>query len=428
MFLRRVFAQQHSRYRRSLATITAWGAYVGTFAQLPHANPGAGLETNSLDKPTRIKLPLDADSHVCAVGAGVRHALVATTSGSDKGRTRLLGFGTNRQHQLGAPSDSDPGAAFVKTFVDGLVTQIACGREHSALLVSRGSGKASVVTCGANAHGQLGYSQEHDKQNAASKFSWRTVAALESAMRCGEVPTKVQCGLDHTLVLTSLGRVFAMGWGADGQLGAGARSTSDSSDPVNVSGLPNRIVDISASTDFALALDSTGSVYYWGNAEYGQAMTGMPIDQVLLPIRAHLSPPMVKGFAAGGTLSLTVAGKEGSVYVCGYGALGLGPESTSVLEPQRIQSLSAVSQIWASTDRCLALDDSGRLYSWGLANAAGRLGLGSGNKKKISTCLQSRNQFVPEQLDIDSSDIDPELVALGNDIALVAKNHCTAYA
>ncbi|KAJ2224877.1 hypothetical protein IWW45_007998 [Coemansia sp. RSA 485] len=419
MILRRVFARQHNGHKRTLATITAWGAYAGAFAQPSPTGPAAGLEANSLDKPAKIRLPLGPDAHVRAVGAGVRHALVAATSGSDTRRTKLLGFGLNRRHQLGAHGGSDPSVP-VETVVDGLVTQIACGREHSALLVTHSNGKASVFTCGANAHGQLGYG--NDAQKTADGVSWRAVAALESVMRCGEVPKKVQCGLDHTLVLTSHGRVFAMGWGADGQLGAGARFTADSSEPVAVSGLPNPVVDISASTDFALALDDTGSLYYWGNAEYGQAMTGAPIDQVLLPIQACQSPQSVTAIAAGGTLSLTIAGKEGHVYTCGYGALGLGPEITSVLEPRRIQSLRAVSRIWASTDRCLALDKRGRLYSWGLANAAGRLGLG-GSASLHTTDTLAGNQFLPRRLDIDGSDIDPELVALGNDIALVANNH-----
>ncbi|KAJ1811745.1 hypothetical protein LPJ56_004174, partial [Coemansia sp. RSA 2599] len=97
--------------------------------------------------------------------------------------------------------------------------------------------------------------------------------------------------------------------------------------------------------------------------------------------------------------------------------------STSALEPQRIGSLSAVSRVWASTDRCLALDDGGRLFSWGLANAAGRLGLGGSKSRSAAGLLRPANRFLPEKLDIDGGDFDPELVALGNDIALVAKNH-----
>ncbi|KAJ1720185.1 hypothetical protein LPJ53_005158 [Coemansia erecta] len=404
-------------HARALATLTAWGAYVGAFADGASSPPPPRLEPASLDAPARITLPLADGARIYAVGAGVRHALVAAADGAGgaPARTQLLGFGLNRRGQLGAASTAPP-AALVRSTVPGRVVQIACGREHSALLTrspARGR-RAAVMTCGANAHGQLGYA-------TAEPFGdcWRPVAALDRLMLAGETAAKVQCGLDHTLVLTTRGRVFAMGWGADGQLGAGPGATGDAAGPVLVHGLPRPVVDIAASTDFALAVDAAGALYYWGNAEYGQAMTGARIDQVLAPIRARLAPAPVVAIAAAGTLALAVAGADRSLYVCGYGALGLGPERTATLEPLSIPALGAVSRIWATTDRCLALDAAGRLHSWGLANAAGRLGLASDPAHEGAL---PANVFAPQPLPIDPGDIDPDLVALGNDIALVAKN------
>ncbi|KAJ2780593.1 hypothetical protein GGI15_003487 [Coemansia interrupta] len=406
-------------HTRTLATVTAWGAYVGAFAD--GASPPPRLEPASLDVPAKITLPLTDSARIHAVGAGVRHALIAAadSSGGPPTHTQLLGFGLNRRGQLGAASTAPP-TALVQSLVPGRVVQIACGREHSALLTrSPAQGRrTTVMTCGANAHGQLGYA-------TAEPFGdlWRPVEALDGLMLADEAAAKVQCGLDHTLVLTTHGRVFAMGWGADGQLGAGPGLTGDSADPVLVHGLPHPVIDISASTDFALAIDATGALYYWGNAEYGQAMTGARIDQVLVPTRAHLAPAPVVAIAAAGTLALAVAGADRSLYVCGYGALGLGPERTATLEPLCIAALGAVSRVWATTDRCLALDADGRLHSWGLANAAGRLGLATDTARGDPL---PANVFAPQPLPIDPGDIDPDLVALGNDIALIAKNHTVA--
>ncbi|KAJ2367477.1 hypothetical protein IW150_005662, partial [Coemansia sp. RSA 2607] len=306
-------------HARTLATVTAWGAYVGAFAagapQSP--SPSSPLEPASLDAPARITLPLAAGARILAVGAGVRHALVATTDNfSDApAHTQLLGFGLNRRGQLGSAAAAPP-TELVSSTVPGRVLQIACGREHSALLTrSPGRGqRTTVMTCGANAHGQLGHAATTTAAAEPPGGSWRPVAALDALMLAGEAAAKVQCGLDHTLVLTTHGRVFAMGWGADGQLGAGPAATADACVPVLVHGLPRPIRDISASTDFALAIDTAGALYYWGNAEYGQAMTGARIDQVLAPIRAHLAPAPVVAIAAAGTLALAVAGADRSLY------------------------------------------------------------------------------------------------------------------
>ncbi|RUP45577.1 hypothetical protein BC936DRAFT_147992 [Jimgerdemannia flammicorona] len=50
-------------------------------------------------------------------------------------------------------------------------------------------------------------------------------------------------------------KLYAMGWGADGQLGLGNGSTSDRSTPSLIAGLDGRRVrKLASSTDFTMAL------------------------------------------------------------------------------------------------------------------------------------------------------------------------------
>ncbi|KAJ2480066.1 hypothetical protein EV174_003835 [Coemansia sp. RSA 2320] len=291
---------------------------------------------------------------------------------------------------------------------------MACGREHSALLIERPDGSPRVAMCGSNAFGQLGFDILPTNGTFArlQKFSVTELDSLNDVLGAGEQPVKVQCGLDHTVILTSNGRAFAMGWGADGQLGAGPESNDSFDRPVMVSGLGGTsLVDISSSTDFTLALTAERRLYYWGNAEYGQCMTGTKIDQVLAPIQIPFDYGLVAGIAAGGSHALVLT-DAGQVYSCGYGALGLGAKAFAALQPELIRGLRDIAAIFASTDRCLAIDTHQQVYSWGLGNAAGRLGNGTAGA----------NAFEPELLDMTACSlaVDSAMVALGNDIALVA--------
>ncbi|KAJ1939407.1 hypothetical protein GGF37_004413 [Kickxella alabastrina] len=400
--------------RRMLATITGWGAHAGGFATGSSSSSASSAFPANLATPTPLTIPgLSSSAQITAVGAGTSHALLAATTAAAPGAgatTQLVGFGLNRCHQLGATASNS--SSLVCTRLQGVVKQIACGREHSAVLLQGAAGSAMELwVCGSNVHGQLGL----DPSRRSAK--WHRVDSLASVLGVGEGPVSVHCGLDHTLILTTSGRVLAMGWGADGQLGTGTAGDSMPGIPQVVCNLPFPIEQLSASTDFALARDSANNLRYWGNAEYGQAMTGAPIDQVLTPLCVPLVPHCapIRDIAAAGTLSL-VLDYGGHVFVCGYGALGLGPRCVRTLEPVRIPSLRNIVRIWASTDRCLAMDDRRRLYSWGLANAKGRLGVVNG--------FALQNVFEPTPLDISPDLVDPDLIALGNDIAIVVGPHC----
>ncbi|KAJ2695583.1 hypothetical protein H4218_005174 [Coemansia sp. IMI 209128] len=417
------------RSSRSKSTaVAAWGSYWGRFAEsradtirTPGVSAGSiQPDAYALLVPTRLSLDklagpavLPRNACISAMGAGVRHGLLAFNEREHPYKTKLLGLGLNRCQQLGRAA-ADTAATPVVTAINGKVSQIACGREHSALLVEVPGGLARILVCGSNALGQIGLATPPRRDLGPPKLSTFAVSdltSLDDLMAPGESPTKVQCGLDHTVVLTSSGRAFAMGWGADGQLGAGPKLTTAYGRPVLVSGLEEApLVDISSSTDFTLALAAGNRLYYWGNAEYGQCMTGTKIDQVLTPVQVPFGFGRITGIAAGGCHALVLT-DEGRVYSCGYGALGLGPTAIATLQPTIIEGLRDIQAIFASTDRCLAIDNRHRVYSWGLGNAAGRLGDGT----------VGLNAYEPKMLiNTCSLAVDAPMIALGNDMALMA--------
>ncbi|KAJ2846221.1 hypothetical protein IWW36_004453 [Coemansia brasiliensis] len=276
------------------------------------------------------------------------------------------------------------------------------------MIVRGADGARRVLVCGNNAYGQLGIGRFR-QSGELQRWEISELTTLNELLNSGEEPIKVQCGLDHTVILTSTGRVLAMGWGDDGQLGTGIGVSSNR--PVCVAGLDKvPIVNISSSTDFTLALSADNRLFYWGNAEYGQCMIGEKRDRVLLRMEIPFDGE-IADIAAGGCHSLLLT-RNGQVYVCGYGALGLGKHQISVLKPTRIKGLDSITAIYASTDRSLAISTDRRVFSWGLANAAGRLGNGS------------KNIFEPKVLDINSELVDPNMTAVGNDIALIASKNC----
>ena len=217
----------------------------------------------------------------------------------------------------------------------------------------------------------------------------------------------VSCGLGHALFLTNTGCVWSSGSGGNGRLGVG--DTIDSKEPCYLSSLKGvTIVAVQCGASHSLALSSKGKVYTWGKNTQGQCGTGH-VGEVHLPylIQSLLSENIIQ-LAAGWEHSLALTAK-GAVYAwgCGYRdnrrgtvppVLGLGdndgrsvPErlrtfdidnsidvkSSVALKLYGIESdLYRVTAIACGWDHSLALDNRGRVRSWG-SGQNGKLGHGS---------------------------------------------------
>ena len=125
------------------------------------------------------------------------------------------------------------------------------------------------------------------------------------------------------LALRSDGTVWAWGFNESGELGNG--TTSDSSVPVQVTGL-SRVTAISAGLEDSMAVATKGyvnmlsAVYEWGANAYGQIGDGTVLERPL-PVQVNgIGAQHVSGIAAGLDYSL-VLGTDGSVWDWGVNPL-----------------------------------------------------------------------------------------------------------
>ncbi|KAF9898175.1 Williams-Beuren syndrome chromosome region 16 protein, partial [Lobosporangium transversale] len=384
------------------------------------------------------------------IAAGASHRLIALMG---EGEAGILGGGMNHSGQLGNGARNEE-STFSAIDVSGLdILAVACGREHSMLLATaqdfndsksssdgeKGVGAANPAGAeplqspvsssssstlpkrtilfgfGNSMYGQLGLGGSKDTLGKELGGQEVPGFVFEPSPTAVDLPdsneniTQVQCGLDHTIVLT------------DGQLGLGPESSSDRALPTLIERLSwkakgkevGRIKQISSSTDFTLALLESNQLWIWGNAEYGQCMVNKKIDRILEPM--HIPHPIpesetIEAVAAGGTFGLLLT-KSGKVYTCGYGALGLGRDKTHVLMPEQITALSGIRRVVASTDYAAAIDDKGSLYTWGTCGKTGRLGHGD-----FEHCFEPRKVRMPQEQ--DGRKVVVHDVALGQNGAL----------
>ena len=193
----------------------------------------------------------------------------------------------------------------------------------------------------------------------------------------------IQVGTSNSTsyALLKNGAVMAWGIGNDGQLGDGG--TSNSSTPLQVDFPPGVSIAALATDampyDAALAIDTNGNVWGWGNAASGALCLGMgsSVANVLTPTEL---PGISKVTLAAGASAHAIFDSNGSLYACGWyqdGALGTGT-TADALTPQPIVGMSnvnAVSLVASSVNSGVLLAD-GDYYDWG-SNAEGQLGDGS---------------------------------------------------
>ncbi|UKS24193.1 fibronectin type III domain-containing protein [Paenibacillus sp. HWE-109] len=123
------------------------------------------------------------------------------------------------------------------------------------------------------------------------------------------------------------------------------------------------------------AIDANGTIYGWGANSTYQIGDGTNVDRKI-PVAA-LSIPNVASVStgAGHTLILTTNGKVYAYGANDLGQLGLGTTGSPQTTPQELTTLSGIFIVEVSTymNHNLALDNQGKVYSWG-DNSTSQLG------------------------------------------------------
>eukprot|EP00048_Salpingoeca_helianthica_P020957 m.9547 g.9547 ORF g.9547 m.9547 type:complete len:362 (-) comp5435_c0_seq1:134-1219(-) len=261
--------------------------------------------TNELGSFERCKFWEQVDP--IFVAAGFKHAAVIGID--SRGKRQLFVAGLNSSGQLGmSNTQNDDDFKRVKLFAEDDVLSVACGRAHTVVQTSRG-----VFSAGAGFHGQLGTGSSSDSV---------MFEPLRKIGNGGHV-TQIACGWDHTAMLAA-GEVLTCGWAADGQTGLG--HTKRRARPTAVTGLPE-IESISSHSDTTFAVGRDGSLWAWGNNEYGQTGVKSSDLQLLSPQAVPIPPNTFSRVYAGGSCSVGLHA-DGSLSLISSGPL---PATTSAV-------------------------------------------------------------------------------------------------
>ncbi|BFZ10136.1 hypothetical protein BsWGS_13176 [Bradybaena similaris] len=281
---------------------------------------------------------------------------------------------------MAAAEDSDipeTGAVFTfgkSKFADNLpnkfwvkndrVTQIACGDEHTALIVESGR----VFMFGLNDWGQLGLGQEV-KPGINKPSCIKTLKHEKSKL--------VACGRSHTIISTEAGHIYSFGSNSEGQLGIA--DAPDQYAPRHIVTLePANYKMLTAGSDSSMALTEDGRLFVWGGNEDGKLGLGEDLQNASMPEQLHFDHPVV--CVACGYYHTAVVTGDGKLYTMGEadgGKLGLPEDVENTKVPNHVSSIpDPVKWVACGSSHTVALTEFGECYVFG-EGENGQLGLGT---------------------------------------------------
>ncbi|MBI0086682.1 RCC1 domain-containing protein [Bifidobacterium polysaccharolyticum] len=214
---------------------------------------------------------------------------------------------------------------------------------------------------------------------------------------------QVSAGHDHTLAVGSDGHVYAWGDNSKGELGDG--TTINKNTPVRITENEaikgKTFISVSAGTTFSMALASDGTVYTWGDNSRGELGNGSTTDpDSSVPVKANLNVT-ITAISAGYWHAMALS-SDGTIYTWGdneYGQLGNGHTGVKVNASPAAVSSSGVTftTISAGYDFQTALDSQGHAYAWG-RNQGGQLSIGT-----MDGTSSGSNVYTPSRIYGDST-------------------------
>jgi alpha-tubulin suppressor-like RCC1 family protein len=331
------------------------------------------------------------------ISAGAYHTCAVTSFGA------VTCWGWNEVGGLGNGTTVD---SLVPVPVVGLssgVVTVGSNYNHSCALLASGS----VKCWGRNGDGQLGDGTKTPRTTpvavknlpsvigigvgkdrgcaytaAGSVYCWGRVTNTKVNLKAVQVKNlsgvvSLAVGKGFACALTGEGTVKCWGKNNQGQLGNGG--STDSSTPVAVTGLPNGVLAISASGDFACALTSPSSAKCWAENDHGQLGDGTTIERHV-PVAVQAPGTELVAITVGANHACTLS-MTGAVRCWGrneYGELGNGTmvESHVPVDVLGLGGGGVAISAAASGHFVCVLTDAGRVTCWG-RNQYGQLGDGT---------------------------------------------------
>lgn len=280
-------------------------------------------------------------------------------------------------------TSADSGALFGSTAESGSAV-VAAGRGFHCWVHG---GAAKCI--GLNDVGQLG------DGTTTNRTASVTVTGLSSGV------IAIAAGDAHVCALLNSGSVKCWGSNTRGQLGDG--STTNSSTPVQVTGLTSGVVRVDAGLETTCAITSVGRALCWGNNQtYGAGLvtTDTNSDGELDPV---LTPSQVTGLSSG-VLAVSVSGERtsstaSSTHACAvlqygdvvcWGSNSHGQLGTTVVgntaTPQSVNTNMQMSAVSLGALHSCALSTAGGVFCWG-ANSYSQTGNGNTTALSFGTIV-----------------------------------------
>lgn len=334
------------KYPRSTAKdrrVYVWGlAETGALGLQKSLRKASERHTAVVQHPSRLQFGEHLDVCDIACGYGFSAFAVRNESTGDNDGYSLFGSGLNTDSQIGFHKRGGETNQPLQQLIYPAPIQLpvadrseriqivacAAGRAHLMALSETGR----VYTMGNNAYGQCGRSVVDGEKYAESSLVHQ-IDGID-----GEKIRSIHCGQDHSLWLTETGKVYACGWGADGQTGLGHYSSVAVPSLVAGDIAGETIIKLAGTADCVLALNGKfflpgyssqcainfhflfpiekGQVFGWGNSEYGQLETIGDTQQINVP---QMLTAKTKGLgrivdiAAGGSFCMILNGLSGEL-------------------------------------------------------------------------------------------------------------------
>ncbi len=304
----------------------------------PPSRAPISLPPAATQSPTSSSSPIGPTN--AAIAAGPNHTCALTSGGGVKC------WGSNGSGQLGNGTMTDSSTPVDVSGLTSGVTAIATGGTHTCVVTSGG---------GVKCWGSVGDGTTTDSSVPVE------VSGLASGV------TAIAAGDGHTCALTADGAVKC--WGTNGSAELGNGTTTDSSVPVEVSGLASGVTAIATGGVHTCAITSGGGLKCWGNGAYGQLGNGTTTDSSV--------PVLVSGMASG-IVAVAAGGYHSCALMVGGGVKCWGAtisiDTTASSVPVDVPGLaSGVTMVAAGGDHSCALMVGGGVKCWG-ANQYGQLG------------------------------------------------------
>ena len=183
---------------------------------------------------------------------------------------------------------------------------------------------------------------------------------------------QVSAGGGHIATLKDDGTLYSWGSNSDGQLGN--LGITDRARPVQEYSEDTNWTDVSAGDDFTIALKQEGTLWGWGDNEFGQLGRRL-FDAIPLPVQEDTNATDWEYLCAGSDHSVAIK-TDYTLWSWGRndsGELGNGTNVTSRVATQE-SSDSNWTAVSAGFNHTVAIKTDGTLWSWG-GNGLGQLGI-----------------------------------------------------